>query len=157
MPQGECYKFNLFLLSCSVLCFISLPDSFSFPLRPFRHPSLHSCRQPEITSLSPFHPPFLSPPLHPPFHFSSSLSIHLSIAIPSFKPTPVWQSHYCLISVWQAVYLPPSVSSPLSLHTETNRWHVGLSFCAFACVCSRRSHFRRLCQWNDISAFYSCH
>lgn len=47
MPQGERCKFSLFFLRCSVLPFISLPNSLStsnLSLRLFRHSFLHSFR-----------------------------------------------------------------------------------------------------------------
>ena len=68
MPQGEHYKFNLFLFCCSALCFISQPDSL-LPSNLSPYPSLHS-----------FHPSF-PPFLHQPLSFTSFLL--------SFPPPPL--------------------------------------------------------------------
>lgn len=92
MPQGEHYKFNLFLLCCSALCFISYTASnLSFPsFLTSLLLSIHCARLPPKT------PNSLPPSCLPlPSCFPPSTS-YLEL---------VWYRNYPLISGWQAVFL----------------------------------------------------
>ena len=142
MPQGERYKFNLFLLCCSVLRFISLPASLSKPQTSSprtpsaSHPSLHSCR-PSLHCIPRSCIP--CPPSLPSSRFRLSLlasclpCLFPSIVLSILQPTLVWKRHYRVISVRKTVFL----SLRLCLHFCHYVVNLinGASVCVCTCVC----------------------